>query len=312
MNSLVATAPGKVILFGEHAVVYGKPAIAVPVSSLRASAEVSSVTVSGLHIHAKDIGDDVHLIDSAAADLTNPLVYTARLVLEHFASPAPNVEISVKSQIPIASGLGSGAAISAALARTVALVLGQSLDNDALNPLVYEVEKIHHGTPSGIDNTVIVYEQPVYFVRDKPIDTIHIARPFHLLIAESGQRALTKDTVGDVRKLFEAEPERVHRVFDRIGDIVNAAREKIKVGEIEEIGLLMQDNHALLRELTVSSAVLDRLVSAALGAGALGAKLSGGGRGGNIIALVSESRRESTKTALLQAGAVQVISTTVD
>ena len=183
-----------------------------------------------------------------------------------------------------------------------------------MNALVYEVEKRHHGTPSGIDNTVIVYEKPVYFARISPteaIETFPIARPFTLLVADTGQASPTHIAVGDVRRLYEAEPDRIGAIFTRIGEIVRAARRGIESGAVESLGPLMDENHALLRDLTVSSESLERLCQAARAAGAWGAKLSGGGRGGNLIALVSPERADSVADALRAAGAVNVIQTTV-
>jgi mevalonate kinase len=219
--------------------------------------------------------------------------------------------IHIDSEIPIASGLGSGAAVTAALARGLAEAVGQALDNKTLNRIVYEVEKIHHGTPSGIDNTVVVYEQPVYFVRGEPVAVMTIGRPFDLLVVDSGKRALTRDAVGDVRTLYEADPDRIRPLLARIGEIAVKAHQKITSGAVDALGPLMCENHTLLQRLTVSSPELDRLVDVAMESGALGAKLSGGGRGGNMIVLVTESSRAGVEKALLHAGATRVLLTTV-
>jgi len=114
-----------------------------------------------------------------------------------------------------------------------------------------------------------------------------------------------------VRRLYDAEPEQVGAIFARIGAIVQTARTAIESGTIEALGPLMDENHALLRDLTASSPDLDRLCDAARAAGAAGAKLSGGGRGGNMIALVDPDRADAVTAALRQAGATNVIRTTV-
>jgi mevalonate kinase len=307
---IIASAPAKIILFGEHAVVYGQPAIAVPVSSLRATAHVETNAHLGLRIAIDDL-DEVLPVNIETDIVDNALAITGRLVLQQLGVSPPDVTIHVQSDIPVASGLGSGAAVSTALALALCQVLGRSLDNAQLNQIIYEVEKIHHGTPSGIDNTVIVYEQPVYFVREQPIETIHIHQPFQLLIADTGQRALTRIAVGDVRKLYESHPARTSKILQAIGDIVVNARHNIENGNIPALGRLMNDNHACLQALTVSSPELDCLVQAALQAGAFGAKLSGGGRGGNMIALVDETTSAKVQAALLAAGAARVYQTQV-
>jgi mevalonate kinase len=304
----VFSAPAKIILFGEHAVVYGQPAIAVPFSSLRATAEwqENAPAGQGLLIALEGARQIIRVNDA-----DNTLAYTVRMILDQLHVSAPDVTITLRSSIPVASGLGSGAAIAAVLGRALSAAVEYPLTDDALNQIVYEIEKMHHGTPSGIDNTVIVYEQPVYFIRDQPIQRLKIARPFQLVVADTGHSAPTRVAVGDVRKLYEAEPARIQTVLDRIGQLVAQARDMIECGDINALGPLMSQNHALLRELTVSSAALDMLADAAVRAGALGAKLSGGGRGGNMIALVNSSAVDDVAAALRKAGAMHVYHTTI-
>ena len=180
-----------------------------------------------------------------------------------------------------------------------------------ISALVYEVERLHHGTPSGIDNTVVVYGQPVYFVRGQPPQTFHIGRPFMLAIADTGIHSPTRIAVGDVRRAWERQPARFEGLFDRVAAVVEAARSAIAAGEPERLGPLMDENHALLQEIGVSCPELDALVAAARAAGAAGAKLSGAGRGGNMIALVTANTEAQVVDALCAAGAVRVIVTEV-
>ncbi len=304
---MTASAPAKTILVGEHAVVYGQPAIAIPVADLRAFAEVTPGN-GGLRITAADLDLPVNL-DSEQVD--HALALTARLVLKELGAPPPDVTINIRSDIPISSGLGSGAAVSTALARALCTVLEREIEDADLNALIYEVEKIHHGTPSGIDNTVIVYERPVYFVRDQPLETLTIGAPFTLLIGDTGKGASTRTAVAGVRALYERDPQRVQPLLDQIGKLVRQARSAVECGDTVALGDLMRHNHDVLRDLTVSSPELDVLVAAAIEAGALGAKLSGGGRGGNMIALVNASTQRQVEAALLAAGAVHVYTTEV-
>jgi mevalonate kinase len=305
--SAEASAPAKAILLGEHAVVYGQPAIAVPVSGLRAYASVQP-NASGLRIAAGDLDIPVNV---DAEEVDHALALTARLVLRALNLPPPDATIAIRSDIPIASGLGSGAAVSTALARALCAAVGQTLDNEMLNDIIYEVEKIHHGTPSGIDNTVIVYERPVYFVRGQPIEPVEIGAPFTLLIADTGKSASTREAVAGVRVLYEHETANVQAVLRKIGTNVREARKALATGDFAELGKRMSANHAALQALTVSSPELDALVNAAKTAGALGAKLSGGGRGGNMIALVTPEAHQKVETALRAAGAVRVFATEV-
>ncbi|MBN2304268.1 MAG: mevalonate kinase [Anaerolineae bacterium] len=328
-HTTTASAPGKLILFGEHAVVHGQPALAVPLSAVRVTVRAEPMPPgTGTLIHTPDLERSIRVSvepDPIPDRLHTALAYPIQVARRALNVPLPDMMLIVNSTIPIASGLGSGAALAAALIRAFTDALDRPLSNDALNPLVYEVEKQHHGTPSGIDNTVIVYEKPVYFVRGQPPEPFTIARPFTLLVADTGNPSPTHIAVGDVRALYEAEPDRTGAIFREIGQIVEQARQIIESGAAESgttgsstiespgplIGSLMDANHALLRDLTVSSPALNALCAAARNAGAWGAKLSGGGRGGNLIALVPPDRAEHISRALRTAGAVGVIETTV-
>lgn len=303
------SAPGKVILFGEHAVVYGRPALAIPVTKVRAEATVESAGMDGeLTVFAADLDEEV-CVRAAAAD--HPLAAAVRLTLARLGvSEIPPWRVVLRSTIPIASGLGSGAAVAAATARALAAASGHTFAPADVAELVQEVDKLHHGTPSGIDSTVIAFEEPVYFVRGRPPQRFAIGRPFTIAIADTGIRSPTRLTVGDVRQAWERDPEAYEELFDRIGAIVEAARAAIGSGGTDQLGPLMDENHALLGRMGVSSPELERLAEAARRAGADGAKLSGGGRGGNLIALIAPEREAAVVAALRSAGAVNVIVTT--
>jgi len=306
--SAKASAPGKAILVGEHAVVYGMPAIALPLSGIRAKATFRA-TGSPLTLIAEDLARPPLMINTGSIESSDPLALMAALTMQYFGLECLQGEIRVQSDIPIASGLGSGAAVSAAIGRVIAQFHGAIMPNEALNRLVFEVEKQHHGTPSGIDNTVVVYELPVYFAKGGTLDFLEFADPLWILLADSGIASLTRDAVADVCTQVRLAPAQTARVFDDIGAIVNEARDCIDYSNGARLGELMSANHRLLQALNVSCPELDHLVEAALHAGALGAKLSGGGRGGNIIALVEEETAPAVKQCLIKAGARQVMLT---
>jgi mevalonate kinase len=303
-----AYASGKAILFGEHAVVYGRPAIAVPVTQVRARATVENVG-PGITLVAPDLGRR-YLVNQAPAD--DPLAHAVRITLAHLGLDLDqDLTITLTSTIPLARGLGSSAATSAALVRALARHFGRALPPEEVSALVYETEVIHHGTPSGVDNTVVAYEQPVTFVRGQPIERLQVGEPLGLAIADTGIASSTREVVGDVRRAWERDRVRYERIFDGIGEIAQRARRAIEEGELEVLGRLMDENHALLQAMGVSSPELDVLAEAARTAGALGAKLSGAGRGGNMIALVGPERRDRVAETLREAGAVSVILTEV-
>jgi mevalonate kinase len=312
MPAISAYAPGKVILFGEHAVVYGRPAIAVPVDQVRARAVVTAdprAPAGKIHIVAPDVGMDSDLGELPSND---PLAVALRGVLSALGNPRPLAcTVRITSTIPVAAGLGSGAAVSVALIRAFSSFLGRPLPDEQVSLLAYEVDKLHHGNPSGIDNTVITYAAPVYFMRGQAIETFPVPTPFTLVIGDSGVPSPTAIAVSSLRQAWQAEPDRYERYFDQVGFISQAARQSIEGGQPESLGSLMDENHALLCEMGVSSLELDRLVQVARSAGALGAKLSGAGRGGNIIALVTKGTAPEVAQALEEAGASRIIVTEV-
>lgn len=310
MPSLSASAPGKCILFGEHAVVYGRPAIAIPVNQVQAKAMLLAQpgpTHSGVFIDAPDIGlaAPLHQLSSAHPFSRLFSALQDHLKIDHF----PAFHLRVSSSIPMAAGLGSGAAISIAMLRAVAEFLGQPLPPAVLSELAYEAEKAYHGTPSGIDNAVIAYAKPVFFVRGQPLQFLRIAAPFTLVIAHSGIQSSTAEVVAAVHSTHEKDRAACEALFDQIAALADQARTVLQNGKIAQLGPLMTENHQILQRLDVSLPELDRLTSTALAAGALGAKLSGAGRGGNILALVPPEQAESVSAALLAQGAVRTIIT---
>jgi mevalonate kinase len=193
--------------------------------------------------------------------------------------------------------------------RAFAAFLGHPLDDETICGLAFEIEKLHHGTPSGIDNTVITYAQPIYYIKGKPIERLKVKRPFTLAIADTGIASSTKIAVGDVRNAWQANKKTYDAYFESAGSLADSARQCIEAGNFEQLGPLMDANHGLLRKIGVSSPELDHLVLTARQAGAYGAKLSGGGRGGNIIALVDDECADAVARALIAARAVRVILT---
>ena len=304
-----ASAPGKIILFGEHAVVYNRPALAVPVTQVHVDVEVLDSSRKGIWVNAPGI--DLHAELNSLPD-DHPV---GSVILNLFSrlgifSP-PALDISIASTIPVAAGLGSGAAVSVALIRALAQHVAHPLTDEQVNELAYEIEKLHHGTPSGIDNTVITYAKPVYFMKGKPLETFKVGKPFTIVIGDTGIPAPTKESVGDVRRLRMRDQYTIEDIFNEIAQIALIGRRSIESGKPELLGELMDQNHAYLQALTVSSPELDKLVETARNAGALGAKLSGGGRGGNMIALVDQPKAESVASALISAGAKRTIITEI-
>ncbi len=296
------TAPAKTILFGEHAVVYGEPGIAIPLWNVQ--------TTATLHPFAEDAEDQDFRVISDSVNLNEkysrlpdamPLKKLIRNIMEafHIARP-PRRILRIESTIPIASGLGSGAACSVAIIRAFAAAYGFEAEDSKISDIAFEIEKCYHGAPSGLDNTTISFGKPVFFRKGKGFEVIHVPEKLRLIVADTGLKSITSEVVTDIRERYQQfEP-----VIREIGRLVDRARVTLENGDIFETGALMDENHRLLQKMTVSCEKLDELVQIARSNGAVGAKLTGAGRGGNFVALADNALdAQRVKAALEKSGA---------
>ena len=282
-----ASACGKVILCGEHAVVYGVPALALPLLQLRAIAEIRE---DGRPCSL--LAPDLNLDLVVSPEVSHPLVTTVLSALGHFDSPMPAAQIKVSSQIPIGRGLGSGTAISAAIFRALANYFGRSVERAEEQAFIHQIETLYHGRPSGIDGAVIGYERALRFVRGKRPEFLDLPTGWSLLIADSGETTPTHVMVNGLRTRRDADPQLYDPLIATIGDLSRQAEVCLKCNAMVLLGQFLNRNHDLLCQLGLSTPRLDELVDIARAAGALGAKLSGGGGGGVLIALTRDRARE--------------------
>ncbi len=309
MPAITGSAPGKVILCGEHAVVYGQPAIALPVMGVETRCIILAKP-NKFHnevvINDPAIGLKCRL---EGLNPNNPLRKTIALTLSALSMDhLPSCEIRIQSTIPVGGGLGSSASVSVAVARAISAFVGHPLENESINDIAFEVEKLHHNTPSGIDNSVITYSKPLYYIKDAPPEWLEIKKPFTFLVANSGIKGSTRNAVNMVRENWQKSPEMYEAIFNEIGNISREMRFALSSQSEEKIGNLMTQNHSLLQKLGVSLPQLDRLVDSSVSAGAFGAKLSGGGLGGNVLVLSPMDQFNSINSALMAAGAVNIFT----
>ncbi|TNE89190.1 MAG: mevalonate kinase [Deltaproteobacteria bacterium] len=258
----VGFAGGKLILTGEHAVVYGFPAIAVGLDL-------------GTTVRLEPVDGETHVASEPADDR---LLAAVRAAL-----PAEGLCVRVSSDLPIGCGMGSSAALSVALVRAHAALEGRALTPDREFTRSLELEKVFHGTPSGLDNTVAAYGGAIRFERGDPPKIRHLTPPScTLVVLESGEAGDTAALVAGVRSRHPGNQP----TLDAIGALT--AEIEAKLDDPASLGPLLTRNHRLLAELGVSNARLDELVELALAHGALGAKLSGAGGGGVVLALVED------------------------
>ncbi len=295
-------APAKTILFGEHAVVYGEPGIAIPLWEIQTSARLLPFPTDDTAQEFRIVSESAEL-DAAFSDLSesNPLKKLIRLIQEAFSIPVlPDCILEIQSAIPIASGLGSGAAASVAIIRAFAAAYGLELSDEKTSELAFEIEKCYHGMPSGLDNTTISFGKPLFFRKGKGFEPIHLPDRLRLIVADSGLKSVTSEVVADVRASYH----QFAPVIREIGQLVRKARTALENGDLFATGALMNENHRLLQKMTVSNEKLDDLAAVALQNGAIGAKLTGAGRGGNLLAL-AETAPDTLRihNALEKAGA---------
>jgi mevalonate kinase len=320
-------APGKLILVGEHAVVYGAPAIAVPVSAMAATASVwPADRSSGRRGSDGEAGAPVAQGPSIEAHFPpeeqrsplhlgpgddGPLPAVARAALQRFP---PGVDpsgwrITLHSTIPPGRGLGSSAAVAVALARALLGAAGVD-DPQAVPEATLAGEAEVHGRPSGIDHHTILAGATTWLEAGRP-SRLAVGLPLELIIADTGARGSTGDLVAALAKRRAMRPATHARWADRIARLAVDARRALASGQGAQLGRVLDANHLVLQAMRLSTPELDTLVAAARRHGAWGAKLSGAGGGGVMFALVPAEQLTEVESALRAAGALRTWRTTV-
>lgn len=300
-------AHAKAILFGEHAVVYGAPAIALPLHQLEVEARIRATPGSELRIESELFAGSAE----TAPELLRPVITAVRAALSVSGTPNDQVQLRVRSAIPHGRGLGSSAAVAAAIARSTADMCGVDLSTDQLHDIVQRAERVAHGNPSGIDARAVAADAPIKFHGGRTQAT-GVGAQLTFVLADSGVPGSTATAVAGVRERRAADPANMDRAIAQLSEIAEGSVLDLELGDREALGARMLEAHRLLGELGVSTVKLDALVDAAHAAGAAGAKLTGGGLGGCVLALAeSADQAEHVALALRAAGAPRTWTTTV-
>jgi hydroxymethylglutaryl-CoA reductase len=294
---------GKIIVLGEHAVVYGRHAIAAPIP-LTIRAEVKP---QHEHIDLVIPRWGVEMRLSEPEGCISSLHASITLITQRLGVEQRGMRVEVFPRVPRANGLGASAALAVAVIRAVARCFAITISEREISNLAFDCEKIAHGTPSGIDNTLATFGRPILFRKDhanaRPeIRDLATPRPIPIIIGLSGTATLTMQTVGNVRSAWQKNPRRYETIFSQIDELALAGVEALKRGDIAELGELMNIDHGLLNALQVSSWEIEELVEIARHNGALGAKLTGGGGGGAMIAVGKPEKTQAIASAMRAAG----------
>ena len=302
---------GKTILFGEHFVVHGVPGIASAVDSA-ADAQVKKaakgITVTDKRTGAKGYAEKKKL---------QQLESIERMLSAMNMDPKKvSMEIWLGGNLPGFSGLGASAASSVAIARAIAEEFGLTLSDEKINEVAYEAEKAYAGNPSGIDNTAATFGGLIWFkknlgVGSNSIEQLSIREPVEIVIGNTGIVANTKAMVAGVAQRKEQNPEKYDAIFKQAEDLAHKGRAALKEFNLRKVGELMNQNHQLLQNIEVSCKELDSLVELARKQGAFGAKMTGGGGGGCMLALTPGKELQQKVASAIENEGFEVLRTKI-
>lgn len=300
------TAAGKIILLGEHAVVHGRHALAVPIPDAVCASAVQNDGSTTLTVRDWDLHTVVKPFSKKGVDAL------VNRILERLGVADGNFAINVNSSLPPGMGLGSSAAIAVAITRAIARCADIRIEDKIVNDIAFDCEKLAHGTPSGIDNTLACYGRPVLFRSSATLDVeiLPLDEMPPLIIGFSHATGSTHEQVAGVRARLDQDEPRYNAVFDQIDELSTAGAKALVAKQYQELGSLMNLCHGLLNAIQVSTPDLENMVSIARQAGAAGAKLTGAGGGGSIVALCPDTE-DVVRSALHQAGYKTLQSTVI-
>jgi len=289
LSPATARAPGKVILAGEHFVVLGAPAVAMAID-LYSQVQVIPKNGSGVSITA-DIplrflaGKSGNPLVPHPGELLRPLQLAAEATLKHVGNIDHGLWVNVECEIPVAAGLGSSASTTVAIISAIARSKGIELSKKKIFELAFVPENFLHGKPSGVDQATCIYGSMIQFSRPSNVKTIRPKKDPVLLVCDTGIHHTTRTLVGGVVQKSKREKKDFQNYLAKVREISGGVAKSLREGDDEELGILMNQNHELLRKIGVSHPKLDHLVEVARRAGALGAKLTGAGGGGCVVVL---------------------------
>jgi mevalonate kinase len=289
-KSVTASAPGKTILFGEHAVVYGKPAIAAAVDR-RVYVSINKRNDNRTHVNVEELGvsgflnlENVTIEPEKGENFREGILeYVLRALIK--TGTTGGIEVSIHIDIPIGAGLGSSAAVTVATIMAASTFNEIKLTKDEIAKLAHQVELEVQGAASPIDTTLSTHGGVIYLSRDgEEIINLEIDAEIPIVIGYTSKRGNTGKLIESVRHKMESHPQVMIPLFNSMEALTNGAREALICGDHKMVGEFMNINHGLLDAIGVNTQELSKMVFVARKTGAIGSKLTGAGGGGSIIA----------------------------
>lgn len=300
---------GKVILFGEHFVVYeGMPSIVSSVDK-KTTATVERTSEPGFSIEDNRDASPGYKENYVGQQKESVSRMASEMGLDFSKE---GVKFTLAGDLFAAGGIGASAASCAAMARALADEFNLDLADERINELALEGDKAYAGNPSGVDNTAAVYGGLIWFQKKPPVmELMKTPEPVRIVMGNTGKIANTKVAVAGVRERKEKNPEKYDVIFQEVRELVHGARDALLAGDLEATAKLVARNHELLQDIEVSSPELDKLCEMAVDAGALAAKMTGGGMGGYMYALTPTEDIQAAVEAALQEEGFHAFATTV-
>ncbi len=305
MRSVISIAPGKSILFGEHAVVYGFPAIAMAIS-VNSECRINEIEENKIKIILYNYdqvfeANNIKTLSQKFSSKYNQISECFYNFQKDYGVQIENVEIKIISNLFPSAGLGSSASIAVSLINALNCYYELNLKKEEINSLAYELEKIVHGSPSGIDNTICTFGNAIYFENGK-FDYVKIPQEFLFLITYTNIEHNTKEAINRIRHLKEINSKQTEQFLKQIGKITKKAKVELTRNNIQEIGKLMNLNQKYLSNLQVSNEQISEIINISLKNGAFGSKLTGAGLGGCVITLGKRKDLEKISSILKAKG----------
>jgi mevalonate kinase len=317
MKKVKVSAPGKLMLLGEHAVVYDRPCLVTTIDT-RVEVTLERNSQKKVVINAPEVGIKNYqrgLTQLSREEIPKGVRFLEAVLRIFYERYRPNFGVNLSTSNGFSSkyGLGSSSAVSVCAAKALSEVFGIKLGKREIFDLAYQAVLEVQGLGSGFDVAACCHGGCLYFQTGgkgiRPLKNCKIP----LVVAYSGKKADTPIMVRQLARKRERNFAKIEKDFDRIGQLVEKAKRAIEKKAWPELGKIVNENQKILKKLGVSTAKLDRMIKAALSSSAWGAKLSGSGGGDCMFALVDKSKKHQVEQALVKVGGILVpVSTGVE